>query len=309
MPMPEDERGSRARSACRAPDAMGAQRLPPPRGQAVPPQAAHPPEPLPVRVPLFRTDRPHPARMYDYYLGGKDNFAIDREAAETALAAAPEIREMARHNRGFLRRAVAFAARSGVGQFLDIGAGLPTAGDTYDYARTGSRDVRVVYVDNDPMVLAHARALLARPGGVASVVGGDLREPEAMLGTPELGDVLDFARPVAVVLTAVVHYLSEEDDPGRILATLMGALAPGSLMILSHTTGDVNSDSAHAAADAYQTASTSMTLRSHKEVAELFDGLEVVEPGIVQVPFWRPDRHPRTGSDRMWMYAGVGRKP
>lgn len=277
-----------------------------------------------VAAAPLRTDRANPARMYDYYLGGKDHFAIDREAAERALAAAPEIREMARANRAFLRRAVGFAARSGIRQFLDIGAGLPAAGDTYEYARAATRgapplrpgragapgrDPRVLYVDNDPMVLAHARAHLARPDGSAAVLAADLRDPAVLLADPDLHETLDLDRPVAVVLTAVLHYLTGDDDPRRVVGTLGTALAPGSLVILTHAADDVNTAASRAAADAYRDAGTRLTPRSHAEVSAMFDGLRLAEPGVVRAPYWRPDRALRGSADRMWIYAGVGCKP
>lgn len=296
--MPSDERGARARVVCRAPEAPRANRSPSAPHVACAPRAIAP------RAQL-RTDTAHPARMYDYYLGGKDNFAADREAAENALAAAPELRAMARANRAFLRRAVAFAAASGVHQFLDVGTGLPTAGDPYDYSRA---DTRVVYADNDPMVLAHARALLARPGTATGVVAADLRDPEGLLRDPGLHDVLDLDRPVALILTAVVHYLADGDDPQGAVGTLMAGLAPGSLLVLSHATDDISPGSARSAAAAYAHLPTPMTLRSRPAIRALFDGLTPVSPGVVPTPYWRPSRTPRGGSDRVWMYAGVARK-
>ncbi|MFF7245470.1 SAM-dependent methyltransferase [Embleya sp. NPDC008237] len=261
-----------------------------------------------ARPPRIRSDFPHAARMYDYYLGGKNNLAVDRGTAETVLALAPEVRAMALANRAFLRRAVSFATEVGIRQFLDIGVGLPTAGDTYECALLGTEHARAVYVDRDPMVLAHARALSARPGRV-SVVDGDLRDPGALLEQAAGRDGLDFDRPVAVVLTAVLHYLSDADDPWSAVAEVMAATRPGSVLLLSHAAADLRPEAARATAATYRQSATPLFPRTAREVGALFAGLTPIEPGVVPVASWRTDRLPRVHADRQWMYAGVAVKP
>ncbi|WP_406290254.1 SAM-dependent methyltransferase [Embleya sp. NBC_00896] len=256
----------------------------------------------------MRTDVPHPARMYDYYLGGKDNFAVDRGTAEAVLALAPEVRGMALANRAFLRRAVTFATGFGIRQFLDIGVGLPAAGDTYECAVLGTDQARAVYVDNDPMVLAHARALSTRPGRVR-VVEGDLRDPGTLVQRAAGRAGLDFDRPVAVVLTAVLHYLSDADDPRSLVGRLMAATAPGSVLVLSHAAADLRPEAARTTAEAYRHSAAPLFPRSAREVGALFTGLSMVEPGLVPISSWRADRLPRMLDERQWMYAGVGLKP
>jgi hypothetical protein len=182
--------------------------------------------------------RPHSARMYDYYLGGKNHFAADRELAEKVLASMPSVRTAARENRAFLGRAVRFlAAEAGIRQFLDIGTGLPTSNNVHEVAQSVEPSARVVYADNDPLVLTHARALLASsPQGRTAYVQADLRDPESILGSPRLRDVLDLSKPVALMLVGVLHFIPDEDRPAEILATLIGALPAGSYLVASHTT-------------------------------------------------------------------------
>ncbi|MET7299616.1 SAM-dependent methyltransferase [Embleya sp. NPDC005575] len=269
----------------------------------------HPSAPVPAARPSrIRAVFPHPARMYDYYLGGKNNFATDRGAAEAVLALAPEVRAMAFANRAFLRRAVSFATGLGIRQFLDIGVGLPAAGDTYECALLGTKQARAVYVDKDPMVLAHARALSDRPGRVC-VVDGDLRNPGALLERAAGRGGLDFDRPVAVVLTAVLHYLSDADDPWSAVGRVMAATKPGSVLLLSHAAADLRPEAARTTAAMYRQAAAPLFPRTAREVGALFTGLNPVEPGVTPVASWRADRLPRVHAERQWMYAGVGVKP
>ena len=252
----------------------------------------------------------HPARMYDYYLGGKDHYAADREAAEKVLAVLPEGRAMALANRAFLGRAVRFlAAEAGIRQFLDIGTGIPGPGSTGETAHAVAPDARIVYVDNDPIVLTHSRALLAggRPG-LTTVVQADLRAPAEILDHPEVRAVLDFDQPVAVLLVAVLHFIKPAEDPAGIVELIKQRLAPGSYLALSHGTGDFDPDRSEAAIRGYDSATAPFVLRDHKEIAGFFDGLDLVEPGVVQLPWWRPDGEVPEDSDRIWLYAGVGRK-
>ncbi|GAA0690282.1 SAM-dependent methyltransferase [Kitasatospora atroaurantiaca] len=258
----------------------------------------------------LRPDVPHPARMYDYYLGGKDNFPADREAAERALAANPEFRSTARANRGFLQRAVRFVTGQGIDQFLDIGTGIPTVGNTHEIAQQVDPQARVVYVDNDPIVLTHARALMAGMGlGRTDVLQADLRGPAGILSAAEVKGLLDLDRPVALVLAAVLHFLPDETEPYKIVETLVDALAPGSYLILSHGTADfIPPEVRDRVTGVYSKATAPLVGRSREEVRRFFDGLELLEPGVVTVPLWRPEEEPAEGADRVSMYGAVARK-
>jgi SAM-dependent methyltransferase len=258
----------------------------------------------------LRPDVPHPARMYDYYLGGKDNFPADREAAENALAANPEFRSTARANRGFLQRAVRFVAEQGVTQFLDIGTGIPSSGNTHQIVHRVDPAARVAYLDNDPIVLSHARAMMAGAGhGPTTVLQADLRQPSAILGHPKLLGHLDFDRPVALVLVAVLHFLRDEDKPHAVVAELLSALAPGSYLVLSHGTADfLPPEVRDRVTRVYDRATAPLVGRTRAEVTHFFDGLDLLAPGVVTVPLWHPEEPPAAGADRVSMYCGVGRK-
>ncbi|MFD0273912.1 SAM-dependent methyltransferase [Kitasatospora sp. NPDC127111] len=259
----------------------------------------------------LRPEIPHPARMYDYYLGGKDNFPADREAAERALAANPEFRSTARANRAFLRRAVRHVAGLGLDQFLDIGTGIPTAGNTHEIAQSVDPRARVVYVDNDPIVLSHARALMAGTAvGRTTVIQADLRDPAGVLAAADAERLLDFDRPVALVLCAVLHFLRDEDDPGKVVRELLAALAPGSHLILSHGTADfIPAEVRDRVTGVYDKATAPLVGRTRDQVRALLDGLDVLHPGVVTVPLWRPDATPAPGADRVSMYGAVARQP
>jgi SAM-dependent methyltransferase len=249
----------------------------------------------------------HPARIYDALLGGKDNFPADRRAADQILAAVPTAGAMARANRAFLQRAVRFLTReAGIRQFLDIGTGLPTSGTVHQVAQAITPHARVVYVDNDPVVLAHGRALLA--GDRSVIVDGDVRHPDQILRHPDIGQSIDFARPVAVLLLAILHFVTDAQDPVGIVARLRDAMAPGGYLVLSHATADFSPDVATTAARAYERSSAPIVLRSRAEIQRLFQGFELVDPGLVQVAAWRPDEPPAQGQGEVWAYAGVGRK-
>lgn len=236
------------------------------------------------------TGVPHTARMYDFYLGGKDNFEADRKAAEAAIAAYPALPLLARTNRQFLGRAVEFAAGRGIRQFVDIGTGIPAVGSTSEVAQRVAPDARVVYIDNDPIVATHARALLAgHPAGHTSVIEGDLREPEAVLEHPALRGAVDLGEPVALMLVAVLHFIRDEDGAERIVRTLRDALAPGSVLILSHGSPDFASrESATEGTRIYRSASAPLVLRPRAAVEPFFGDFEFVGPGLVQLPLWRP---------------------
>jgi hypothetical protein len=251
----------------------------------------------------------HPARIYDYYLGGKDNFRADRETAELALAATPSVRDMARQNRAYLQRVVRYlAAEAGIRQFLDIGTGLPTQGNVHEIAQAVAPEARVVYVDNDPIVLAHSRALLDAPH--TTVILGDLRDPAAILANPEVGKLIDLQRPMAVLLVAVLHFIQDQDDPGGITATLRDAMASGSYLAISHATMDVAEADAEVAdkvVRAYQRSTSPVTLRTRAEIASFFGDFELVDPGLQQIHQWHPDGPVAAVSGGI--YGGVGRKP
>ena len=249
----------------------------------------------------------HPARMYDYYLGGKTHFAADRAAADTVLAVLPEGRAMAIANRAFLGRAVRFLARQGITQFLDVGTGIPSPGNTSEVLHEVSPEARVVFVDNDPIVTTHTRALLG-DSVRASVVHGDLRDAEGLLADPGIKGALDFGRPIAVLLVAVLHFIRDQEEPARIMETLRSAMPSGSYFVISHGTQDFNPVRATAAVRGYDEATAPFVLRSRDVVEGFFDGLDVVEPGIVQLPFWRPAGDVEGDPSKIWLYAGVGRK-
>ncbi len=249
----------------------------------------------------------HPARVYDYWLGGKDNFAVDRKAAEEVLRARPAIRLNVRANRAFLARSVRYlAGEAGIRQFLDIGTGIPSANNTHEVAQSVTPDARVVYVDNDPIVLAHARALLTSASGVTAYIDADLRDTASILA--QAAGTLDFTQPVAVMLIAVLHLIPDADDPWGIVASLMRAVPSGSYLVISHPASDVEAPSAAQAASRYnELVASPMQRRSKDEVARFFAGLDIVEPGVVQLHQWRPapgdPAAPASG------YGAMARKP
>ena len=239
------------------------------------------------------TTRPHPARRYNYWLGGKDNFAVDRESGDAIAAAMPSIRIATLENRRFLQRAVRFVAEQGVRQFLDIGTGLPTADNTHEVAQSIDPAARVVYADNDPLVLAHARALLTGSRrGTTAYLDADLRDPQRILGDPVLRDTLDLSRPVALMLVAILHFIRDDEHPREILDQLVGALAPGSYLVVSHATWDYLPDEVTAELQR-SNADGRFRPRSAEQVATLLDGLDLVEPGIVPVSRWHAADAPR----------------
>jgi hypothetical protein len=251
---------------------------------------------------------PNPARIYDYLLGGKDNYPADRDAAEAILGVAPQARQGAKENRAFLQRAVrSLAAEAGIRQFLDIGTGLPTQGNVHQVAHEVAPDARVVYVDNDPVVHAHANALLADHITTIAVLA-DLREPDAILGDSRVRAVLDFTRPVAVLLVAVLHFIRDEEDPVRIVARLRDAMAPDSFLVVSHATADFHPDVAAKVTDVYQQASAPLVLRSRSQIARFFGGFDLLAPGLVQPVEWRPDAAGPFGPSAGGFYSGVGRR-
>jgi hypothetical protein len=251
----------------------------------------------------------HPARVYDYWLGGKDNFAADREAAERVLAATPGLRFRVQANRAFLARVVRYlAAEAGIRQFLDIGTGIPSANNTHEVAQAVAPEARIVYVDNDPIVLTHARALLASgPDGSTQYIDGDLRFGPAILRAA--ARTLDFTQPIALLLLGILHLIQDSEEPYQIVADLMDALPSGSYLAISHPAIDSHAAQAEAQKRYNERVSTPQKLRTHAEVARFFDGLELVPPGVVYVHTWRPDPGDTAPPDVVSAHGGVARKP
>ena len=256
----------------------------------------------------FDTSVAHIARVYDYWLGGKDNFEADRQAGEEALIAYPDLVSSVRANRAFLARGVRFlAAEAGVRQFLDIGTGIPSANNTHEVAQSIAPASRVVYVDNDPIVLAHARALLVgRPEGTTDYLDADLRDTEKILDHAR--GLLDFSRPVAVMLVAVLHLIGPEDHPYSIVSQLMDAVPPGSYLLLSHVASDIEPEKmAEMGKLLNRLLAQKGTYRSQAGVTDFFAGLELIDPGVVPVQHWRQDSEVE-GARRAAMWGGVARK-
>ncbi|MBO0870636.1 MAG: SAM-dependent methyltransferase [Micromonosporaceae bacterium] len=251
----------------------------------------------------------HSARVYDYWLGGKDNFAADREAAERVLAATPGLRQRVRANRAFLVRSVRWLAGSaGTRQFLDIGTGIPSANNTHEVAQAVAPESRIVYVDNDPIVLLHARSLLtSRSEGKTDYIPADLREPEQILA--RAGQSLDLSQPVAVLLLGILHLIEDHDDPWGIVARLMAAVPSGSYVAISHPASDVAPGQLEGQRRYNERVATPQTLRGRAAVARFFEGLELVAPGLVQVHQWRPDPDDDPPPGFVSAHGGVARKP
>jgi hypothetical protein len=250
----------------------------------------------------------HPARVYDYWLGGTDNFAADREAAEQVIAVRPAIRAEVRANRAFLGRAVRYlAGDAGIRQFLDVGTGLPSADNTHEVAQSIAPEARVVYADNDPIVLVHARALLASaPEGVTAYADADLRDTARVLAAA--GQTLDLDEPVAVMLIAMLHHVPDDDDPYGIVGRLVDAMAPGSYLVLSHPASDIDVAAVTEVARRYNArVPAGQQRRSREEVARFFTGLDLLEPGIVPTTQWR--QAAPAGAAPVPMWAGAARKP
>ncbi|MFF3618379.1 SAM-dependent methyltransferase [Streptomyces sp. NPDC002467] len=235
---------------------------------------------------------PSVSRIYDYYLGGSHNFEVDREAARRAMEFIPGLPKIMQANRAFMRRTVRHAVAEGVTQFLDIGSGIPTFGNVHEIARAASPEARVVYVDHDPVAVAHSRAVLG-DDEQTGVVSADLRNPKDILAAPEVARLLDLDRPVALLLVAVLHFLEDADDPYGAVAELRDALAPGSLLILTHASFEgipVAEEVAGGAVGVYRDIRNPLVMRSGERIRAFFDGFEMVEPGLVSMPDWRPDR-------------------
>jgi S-adenosyl methyltransferase len=260
-------------------------------------------------VPGINTKVPHPARVYDYFLGGKDNFEVDRIAAEAAIQAFPRTAESARAARAFLRRVVHFlAAEARIRQFLDIGAGLPSGQNVHQVAQSVAPEAKIVYVDNDPIVLLHAKELLAGGSdGVTAYLDADLRDPEEIL--TEAARTLDFGQPVAVLLLGVLHNMGDSDDPRGIVRRLTQAISGGSYLAICHLTADIYPELAEwARALNERQLDAPVVLRDRAQVTSFFDGLELVEPGVVQLSKWRPQTELESAAAAA-LWGGVARKP
>ncbi|MFG2847309.1 SAM-dependent methyltransferase [Kitasatospora sp. NPDC048296] len=269
-------------------------------------------------VPHIRQDIPHSARMYDYFLGGKDNFAVDREAAERVLTVFPTMRTAVRANRTFMHRATRALARRGLRQWLDIGTGIPTSPNLHEVAQTVEPRARVVYVDNDPVVLAHSRALMtSTPQGRTAYVHGDVSDPAAILATPEVARTLDLDQPVVLSMVALLHFVPDLADAHAILDRLLAPLPAGSALVLSHATAELDPSGATKVEEIYNQAGTSLRLRPKAEFATFFEGLDLLDPGIVPAHRWHPDETddpagllPADVTDaQVSFYAGVAVKP
>lgn len=269
----------------------------------------------PERVDLH-TDRPHPARVYDVLLGGKTNFEADREAARQVLANLPAARRTAHENRAFMHRAVRYLAEAGIRQFLDIGTGIPTPPNLHDVAQAIAPESRVVYTDNDPIVLVHSRALHdSHPSGRTAYIDGDLCRPDEIVGHPRLNDTLDLREPVALTLLTVLHWLPAGVDAYVVVERLLAALPSGSHLVISHVTADFDPPALGAVTSGLGRQGSNVTPRSREQVAAFFTGLDLVDPGLTLVEEWRPDaesarRRAAADSDEVVpLYVGVARKP
>jgi SAM-dependent methyltransferase len=252
--------------------------------------------------PQLRTDIPHGARIYDYLLGGKDNFAADRDAAEWALQRVPQMLDIARDNRRFMIRAIRFLCDTGIRQFLDIGAGLPTSPNTHEVAQAADSAARVVYVDNDPMVYLHAEALMAKNGRV-SVVRADLRDVADVLR--EAARQIDFREPTGLLFVSCLHHV-EGDRLAEVVARYLDVLAPGSYLALSHVTDEFGPEAMRATSEEATRRGAVFLPRSREEIESMFNGRKLLYPGLVLVSYWRPDGgEPGPNADRAWAYGGV----
>ncbi|MGW4231907.1 SAM-dependent methyltransferase [Streptomyces sp. NPDC004980] len=256
---------------------------------------------------------PSVSRMYDFYLGGSHNFEVDREAARKAMEFMPGLPKIMQANRAFMRRAVRYATASGISQFLDIGSGIPTFGNVHEVAQADDPEARIVYVDHDPVAVAHSQAVLA--GNERAVVAAaDLRKPEGILENPEIRALIDLDRPVALLLVAVLHFIEDTDDPYGAVTTLQEALAPGSLLVLTHASYEgipLSQEEAGGTVGVYRNIRNPLIMRSRQEISRFFTGFDMIEPGIVSMPDWRPESPgSRTQEDPFAFsgFAGVGRK-
>ena len=253
---------------------------------------------------------PSVSRIYDYYLGGSHNFEVDRDAARKAMEFMPGLPKIMQANRAFMRRAVRYAAGEGITQFLDIGSGIPTFGNVHEVAQAASPGAHVVYVDHDPVAVAHSQAVLEGNEDTA-VVAADLRKPQEILASAEVERLIDLNRPVGLLLVAILHFVEDEDDPYEAVAQLRDALAPGSLLILTHASYEgipLPPERAAGTVDVYKDIRNPLIMRSREDIARFFKGYDMVEPGLVPMPHWRPETAPEDEDPYAFSgFAGVGR--
>ncbi|MCM3301351.1 SAM-dependent methyltransferase [Streptomyces pseudogriseolus] len=253
---------------------------------------------------------PSVSRMYDFYLGGSHNFEVDRQAARKAMEFMPGLPKVMQANRAFMRRAVRFAVAEGVTQFLDIGSGIPTFGSVHEVAQAADPEARVMYVDHDPVAVAHSKVVL-EGNDRAGILAADLRKPQEILGSDEVGQLIDLNRPVALLLVAILHFVEEADDPYGAVAELSEALAPGSVLVLTHAAYEgipLPPERAEGAVDVYRDMRNPLIMRTREEIARFFEGYDMVEPGLVPMPRWRPDTAPEDEDPYAFSgLAGVGR--
>lgn len=265
-------------------------------------------------LPALDPNRPSVARMYDYALGGTHNFAADREAAAEVMRVYPAWPRVLGQVRAFVRRATRYlAAEAGVNQFLDLGSGIPTVQNVHEVAQAVNRATRVVYVDIDPMAVVHSRTILGGNQG-AICIRADLRDPDAVLATPELRRLLDFTKPVAVLMSAVLHFIEADDEVARIIGAYLSALPPGSHLAVVHQTSDSTDEGEASGKAVYSQRAQPLISRSRQQITSFFDGLEILEPGVVFTPLWRPDGSMTALPDdepisAIYGYGAVGRKP
>ncbi len=251
----------------------------------------------------IRTDIAHPARVYDYWLGGKDNFAADRAAAEQVMQFMPEILDTVRGNRQFLVRAVGLLRDAGIRQFIDIGSGLPSSPNVHEVAGAGGTGARVVYVDSDPMVFLHAEALMAG-NDTTAVVRADMRDVDEVLSGA--GKLIDFGQPTGLLFVGCLHHLVDSDDPAGLVARYLTALAPGSYLVISHATDEPSPQKMRANSEVAESSGAVLIPRGRDAILGMFNGRELVEPGLVLVSYWRPEGgDPGPNADRAWAYGGV----
>ncbi|MER8002457.1 MULTISPECIES: SAM-dependent methyltransferase [unclassified Streptomyces] len=255
---------------------------------------------------------PSVSRIYDYYLGGSRNFEVDRDAARRAMEFLPGLPVIMKANRAFMRRAVKFARTEGITQFLDIGCGIPSFGNVHEVAQDGSPMNRVLYVDHDPVAVEHSQAVLDG-NAYASATSGDLREPRKILDSPEAAGLLDLERPVALLLVAVLHFVQDEDEPYRAVAELRDALAPGSLLVVTHASPHgvpEPPERVEGMTGVYRSLGNPLVMRAREEITRFFDGFTLVAPGLVAMPDWRPDQPDAQEDPYAFVgFGGVGRKP